>query len=221
MTRGGALAGRYEIRFGGRPCGEDRWRLEETPEGMVLTGEQVLAPPHPFPNRHEYRATLDPRWRLTGLEVLWTVGERSLRAVHAASRGTWRVRIEYQGQVREQHGDYPELCEVEYATHLFTTFMLARRDFALRGEHAFPVLRIGPPLMAVSPEQMLIRCVEVGSFAGPSGPVPAKRYVVSLPPRGEEEGYTFWADADGFVLESYEGLDLGRPWMRLTELRRG
>ena len=27
-------------------------------------------------------------------------------------------------------------------------------------------------------------------------------------------------DEDGFVLESFEGLDLSRPWMRLVELRR-
>ena len=52
-------------------------------------------------------------------------------------------------------------------------------------------------------------------------PVKAARYVVSMPPRGEDEGYTFWADEDGFVLESYEGLDLSRPWMTLMELQRG
>ena len=130
------------------------------------------------------------------------------------------MRFEYQGQVREQQGDFPPFAEVEYGTHLFNTIILARRRFALDGEHEFPVLRIGPPYMAVSPERMLYRCVEVGTFAGPSGPVTAKRYVVSLPPRPEDEGYTFWADEDGFVLESYEGLDTARPWMRLIECRR-
>jgi hypothetical protein len=159
--------------------------------------------------------------RVTGLEVLWNVGPRLLRATHAADGPRWRARIDYEGQTREQEGDYPDACEVEYATHLFTTFILARRDFALGGEHEFPVLRIGPPLMAVSPERMLYRCVERGVFAGPAGGVGARRYVASLPPRGEDEGYTFWADDDGFVLESYEGLDLSRPWMRLVELRRG
>ena len=64
--------------------------------------------------------------------------------------------------------------------------------------------------------------------SGPGAGRPAKVYArsgaeftVSLPPRDEEEGYTFWADEDGFVLESYEGLDQSRPWMRLIELRRG
>ena len=28
-------------------------------------------------------------------------------------------------------------------------------------------------------------------------------------------------DEDGFVLESYEGLDPSRPWMRLTAIERG
>jgi hypothetical protein len=83
------------------------------------------------------------------------------------------------------------------------------------------VLRIGPPWMAVTPDRMRIRCVERGTREQPWGAVAARRYVLSLPPRPEEEGYTFWADEDGMVLESYEGLDLSRPWMRLMELTRG
>jgi len=213
-------SGRYAIFFNGRECGEERWRLESTADGWIATGEQVTVAPHPFPNRHEYRATLTREWRLRGLDILWTVGDRRLVSTHRAEGGTWRVEIDYGGQVREQQGDYPDFCEVEYATHLFNAFVLARRDFQLGGEHEFPVLRIGPPLMAVSPERMLYRCVEVGTFESPRGPVKAKRYVVSLPPRPEEEGYTFWADDEGFVLESYEGLDRSRPWMRLIEYRR-
>jgi hypothetical protein len=215
------LAGRYQIFSAGRECGEDRWRIAASSGGFVLTGEQTTWAPHPFPNRQEYRATLTPGWRLTGLEVLWTVAERTLRAVHEASAGTWRVRIEAQGQTREQQGDYPDVSEVEFGMHLFHAFVLARRDFALGGEHEFPALRIGPPIMAVTPERMLYRCVEVGTFAGPSGPVAAKRYLVCTPPRPESEGYTFWADEDGFVLESYEGADPVLPWMRLIELTRG
>jgi hypothetical protein len=88
------------------------------------------------------------------------------------------------------------------------------------GEHEFPVLRVGPPLMAVTPDRMLYRCVEKGRFAAPSGEVPASRYVVSQPPRGEDDGYAFWADETGIVLESYDGLDPSRLWMRLVELRR-
>jgi hypothetical protein len=218
---GVTAAGRYRIYSSGRECGEERWELHVVPDGYVVVGEQVTVPPHPVSSRHEYRATLTREWRLTGLEILWSVGERRLRATHLAQDRTWRVRIEYGGQVKEQEGDFPDFCEVEYGTHLFNAFILARRDFALGGEHEFPVLRIGPPWMAVSPERMLYRCVEVGTFETPRGPVPAKRYVVSLPPHPEAEGYTFWADEDGFVLESYEGVETSRPWMRLVEFHRG
>jgi len=215
------LAGRYRIFHEEREVGEERWRLSpDEGGGVVLTGEQVVEPPHPFPHRHEFRATVDAGGRVRGVEILWTVGGRELRALHGAEGARWRVRIEYQGEVREQQGDYPEFCEVDYATPLFQAFILARRDFALGGEHEFPVLRIGPPWMAVSPETMKLRCVEIGTFDAAHGSVRAKRYVASLPPASEEEGYTFWADDDGFVLESYEGLNASRPWMRLVEFQR-
>jgi len=213
--------GRYAIFFGGHECGEERWTIEEHADGVTVTGEQVMVAPHPFPNHNAYRVTLGSNWRPTGLEVQWTVGDRLLTALHRAENEHWRVRIEYQGHVKEQEGDYPEFCEVEFVTHLFNAFVLARRDFQLDGEHEFPVLRIGPPYMAVTPERMKYRCVEVGTFPTPVGPVKAKRYVVSVPPAGEAEGYTFWADESGIVLESYEGLDLSRPWMRLVEYTRG
>jgi hypothetical protein len=214
------VLGRYQIFAAGRECGEDRWEIRPIDGGYVLVGEQTTIPPHPFPNRQEYRATLTEAWRLTGLEIVWTVGERHLRAIHAADQGMWRVRIEHDGSVREQQGDFPEFCEIEYATHLFHAFVLARRDFAVGGEHEFPALRIGPPIMAVTPERLLYRCAEIGSFAGPSGPVRAKRYVVSQPEQPGDPGYTFWADEDGFVLESYEGAEPTNPWMRLVELER-
>lgn len=216
-----ALTGRYALLHDGMECGSDRWRIEARGDGLLVSGEQEMVPPHPFPNRHEYRATLTRDWRITGLEVLWTVGPRHLRAIHAADGPMWRVRIEYGGQVREQEGDFPAWCEVDYATHLFNTLILARRDFPVGGEHEFPVLRVGPPLMAVTPDRMLYRCVEKGRFASPSGPVAASRYVVSLPAHGDEEAYTFWADDAGIVLESYDGLDRSRPWMRLVECARG
>jgi len=217
---GGAAEGRYRIFFAGRECGEERWELIRGPEGHVVRGEHVLVQPHPLPSRQEYRATLTNEWRITGLEILWTVGQRSLRATHAADRGTWRVRIEHQGHVREQEGDFPDFCEVDYGTPLFNAFVLARRDFGLGGEHEFPALRIGPPHMAVTPGRVLYRCVETGSFETPLGTVRAKRYAVLLPEHPEEEGYSFWADAEGFVLESYEGLEPSRPWMTLVEFRR-
>jgi hypothetical protein len=217
----GVLAsGRYLILHEGRECGEERWELSRTAEGLVVTGAQELVRPHPFPSRQEWRATLTEAWRLTGLEILWTVGERLLRATHAAGGGRWRARIEYGGQVREQEGDYPDACEVEFGTLLANAFILAR-GVPPAGEHEFPVLRIGPPWMAVTPERMRYRRVEEGVFESPAGPVRARRYVVSLPPRPEAEGYSFWADEDGFVLESYEGPDPTRSWMRLVEYRRG
>ena len=214
-------AGRYRIHSGGSVCGEESWRVVLDGDRYVVSGEQIVDAPHPFPSRQEWRATLTREWRLTGLEIHWHVGPRRLAAVHEAADGRWRVRIEAEGHVREQHGDFPDFAEVEYGTPLFNTFILARRDFQQGGEHEFPVLRIGPPLMAVQPERMLYRCVEQGVVITPRGPVDAKRYVVSLPPAPEHEGYTFWADADGFVLESYEGHDPSRPWMKLVEFARG
>jgi hypothetical protein len=225
MTDPGAAgmvaAGRYLILQAGRECGEERWEVRRTANGFVATGAQELIPPHPTPSRQEWRATLTAQWRLTDLEILWTVGAHVLRATHRAQGGRWHARIERGGDVREQEGDFPEFAEVEYGTHLSSLFILARRDLQPGGVHEFPVLRIGPPWMAVTPERMLYRCVEVGTFATAAGPVRARRYVVSLPPRPEAEGYTFWADEDGFVLESYEGLDTQRSWMRLVEYRRG
>jgi hypothetical protein len=219
---GTAISGRYRIFFAGHECGEERWRIEATDDGgAVVTGEQVIELPHPFPNRQEYRVVVDEAWRPTALDLRWTVGDRVVVSTHRAESARWRVRIETGGAVREQEGDFPEFAEVEIPSMISNVFLLARRDFAEGGEHEFPVLRIGPPLMAVSPERMLVRCVEKGTFDTPLGPVRASRYVVSLPPRGEDEGYAFWADDDGFVLESYEGLDRSRPWMRLVELTKG
>jgi hypothetical protein len=213
-------SGRYVAFHQGVECGGERWRIERRPEGLVASGEQEIGPPHPFPSRHEYRATLTPEWRLTGLEIRWQVGDRVLEAMHHAEGGIWRARIEYQGQVKEQRGDFPDSCEVDFATHLFSSFLLLRRDFALGGEHEFPALRIGPPFMAVSPERMRVRCVEIGVRPTPLGSRPAKRYVVSLPEAPVREGYTFWADEQGWVIESFDDLGQSRPWMRLVELAR-
>ncbi len=214
------VSGRYALFSGGAECGEERWELAGSADGYVVTGVQELTAPHPFPNRQEYRVTLSRSWRPTGIEILWHVKDRTLAAYHRADGATWRVQIDYSGQRKEQEGDYPEFCEVEYGTHLLNTVILARRDFQVGGEHEFPVLRIGPPYMAVSPERMLYRCVEQGEYRAPCGTVTAKRYVVTVPPQPEAEGYAFWADEDGFVLESYEGDDPSRTWMRLVELNR-
>lgn len=214
-------AGRYAIFANGVECGEERWALEAAGDGLIVTGMQETAAPHPFPSRLEYRVTLTPGWRVTGMELRWTVGPREIRALHHAESERWRARIEYGGESRSQEGDYPAVCEVEIPSHVSAMFVLAHRAFQLEGEHEFPVLRIGPPLMAVSPERMKLRCVAAGTIMSPRGPVAAKRYVASLPPRGEDEGWTFWADEDGLVLESFEGPEPGRPWMRLVELTEG
>ncbi len=220
VSTGRRVSGRYRIFFHGVECGEERWRLEPSPDGLVASGAQEILAPHPLPNRHEYRATLGPDGRLTGLEIHWSVGAQRLLATHRAEAGVWRVRIEFGGHVKEQQGDYPEFCEVDYATHLMSWFVLARRDFALGGEHEFPVLRIGPPYMAVSPERMRMRCVEAGFVETPFGRREAKRYVVSLPPQPESDGYSFWADPDGVVLESHDDPGGQRTWMQLMELER-
>lgn len=211
--------GRYAIFHSGVECGEERWQVEVAPEGVIVTGVQEMVAPHPFPNRQEWRAAFDDDWRPAGLEVVWTVGPRGLRAVHARDGARWRVRVDSGGTVREQEGDFPGPCEVEFTTPLFVSAILARRDFAPGGEHEFPVLRVGPPWMAVTPERMLLRCAERGVYAAPWGAVPAKRYVLSLPPRPESEGYGFWADENDLVLESFEGPGPGATWMKLVELR--
>ncbi len=213
-------SGRYAVFHSGAPCGEDAWQVEHAGDVLIVTGVQELAAPFPFPNRQEYRVTLSPAWRPLALEIAWHVGARTLVARHAADGARWRVRIQADGQVREQEGDFPDACEVEFTTPLFVQFMLARRDFQVGGEHEFPVLRIGPPYMAVSPERMLLRCVERGVFDSPRGPVAAKRYAVSLPPRGEDEGYTLWADEHDVVLATFEGAEPRTPWMTLVEHRR-
>jgi hypothetical protein len=220
LTTERVASGRYVVFANGRECGGERWEIARTRDGFTITGEQHTEPPHPFPNRQQYRAQLTPDWRPVGLDVIWDVGDRRLVAMHRADAERWRVRIDYGGQTREQEGDFPNVCEVDYTTHLFSTVILARRDFQVGGEHEFPVLRIGPPLMAVTPERMVVRCDERGMRPTPAGETKAKRYVAYLPSEGEAEGFTFWADEDGFVLESYEGHDRTRPWMRLVEFMK-
>jgi hypothetical protein len=214
-----AIVGRYALFHAGIECGEERWRMEAGASGWVLTGAQELQAPHPMPNRQEYRAVFTSEGRPASLEIRWYVGPRVLAAMHHADGAMWRVRIEYGDQLKEQQGDFPLGCEVDYGTHLFDTMILARRDFQIGGEHEFPALRIGPPWMAVTPDRMVYRCVEQARIMTALGPADAKRYVVSLPSQDASDGYSFWADDDGIVLESYEGDDPGRPWMRLVELR--
>ncbi len=212
-------SGRYLVLHAERECGEERWELRAAGEGFVLTGEQELFAPHPRPLRQEWRATLSRRGRLTGLEVRWS-RPRVLRARHAVEGGRWHARIEYGGQVREQDGEFSDACEVEYGTRVASLFVLARREFRLGTEHEFPVLRIGPAWQTVTTEQMRYRLAEEGVRETPIGPVQGRRFVVSLPASTAAEGWTIWTDDAGFVLESYEGPDTSRSWMRLVEYGR-
>jgi len=209
-------AGRYAVFSAGVECGEERWSIDRGPEGYIISGAQEMVRPHPLPGRQEYRVTLSEQWRVTGVEIRWRVGERELLATHRAEADRWRVRIEYDGQIKEQEGDFPPVCEVDFGTHLFSTILLARRDFAVGGEHEFTALRIGPPYMAVLPERMLYRCVEASIRPTPAGPRPARRYMVGVPARGEP-GFSFWSDERGIVLESFQGPESDDPWMRLVD----
>ena len=215
------VAGRYAIFHAGRECGEERWRIESAGEGFVAWGEHLTEAPHPLPNRQEFRVALSERWRVTAVEILWEVGPRTLRATHAADGERWRVRVEYQGEVKEQEGDYPAFCEINHPSHLFDTFTLSRLGFEAGSEHECPVLLIGPPWMAVAPDRQRVRCLETRELETAFGRMRAKRYALSHPPRSEDEGYSFWADEHDVVLESCEGLDAARPWMKLVEYRRG
>ena len=104
-----AARGRYVIHFAGVEVGDERWSVEHAGDdrGAVAMGEQVLESPHPLPGRLEWRATLSPLGRVTGVELRWHVGERTVHAEHAAEGDLWRARIDYAGHRREQEGDYP------------------------------------------------------------------------------------------------------------------
>jgi hypothetical protein len=213
-------SGRYAIFHDARECGEERFEIQHAGDQLVASIVHELRAPHPLPNRQAYRVALSTTWRPLGLDVQWSVGQRVLNASHLAQDGRWLVRIAYQDQTRDQEGDFPEGCEVEIASPLALRLILARRDFQFGGEHEFPVLRIGPPLMAVTPERMRLTCVERGERPAPWGIVAAKRYVATWPPREAAEGYGFWASEDDWVLEAFEGAEPGRPWMKLIEMKR-
>ena len=216
-----AARGRYAIHFAGRECGEERWSVARAADGAhVATGEQHLLAPHPFPSRQEYRATLSPLGRVTGLEVRWTIGARTLVARHAADGDLWRVRLEVDGQVREQEGDYPTFCEVLYGTHVFHTFALRRYVLAPGATHEFPALVIGPPFMAVEPGRQRLRCTAEEERATPFGPRRARRIELGDAGGSLEPPFAMWVDEHDVVLESLEGVEPAAPWMRLVEYER-
>jgi hypothetical protein len=214
-------SGRYAIHVMGQPCGEERWMLERTAHGAVATGEQVLGPPCPVPGTTRWSATLDGEGRVTGVEIEWRVGERALRATHAAKGERWAVRIETDGHVREQEGDYPPRVHVVLGSHLFHAFVFAKLALAPGAEHVVAALSIGPPWMAVEPTHLHVRCTDAGTLETPFGPVAARRIEVADHARGPADAFTAWIGDDDFVLASREGPDDRDPWMTLVDRSGG
>jgi hypothetical protein len=220
VTPSSRVTGRYAIHFAGRPCGEERWAIERSDEGEVATGEQVTQAPFPFPSTLEWRATLTREARLAGLELRWRVGERLVSATHGSDGATWRVRIEAQGHVREQEGDYPARAHVVLGAHMFHTFAFRSLVLEPGAEHEFPMLAIGPPWMAVDPGRLLVRCTEARTLETPMGPLAARRVEVFDPARGRAEAFAAWIDPHDIVLASHEGEGDAQPWMTLVEYHR-
>jgi hypothetical protein len=211
--------GTYQLFHHGQACGEERWRIGEGPDELVAEGEQRWDAPFPYPNSQRYRVVLSPDWRVLALDLDWLVGERALHAEHRADGENWRASIRYEDQTKTQEGNYPYSAEVDFGSHLFNTFTLLRRGLGPGTDEEFPVLKIGPPFMAVVPERQRYLFVESGPIETPAGRFEAWRWQLTNPERPGDEGYTFWSDARGMVLESYEGPAPGRVWMRLTEYR--
>jgi hypothetical protein len=212
--------GRYAIHFNGQPCGHETFEITRTPAGEIAVGEQITTAPFPFPSRQQYRAATDIDGRVISLEVRWTVGERTVHAMHAADGGMWRATIDYQNHRREQEGDYPTRCQIAYGSHVLHTFMLRRLALAPGAEHEFAALLIGPPYMAVEPGHQHVRCTAEETRDGLHGPVKARRIEIFDPARGPTEAYAMWIDSHDIVLESYEGLQPTAPWMTLVEYAR-
>jgi hypothetical protein len=218
MTR----RGRYELLFAGAVCGEERFEVLPAPDGgSVVMSEQTLEAPHPLAGTLRHRTTVDAAQRVSAVEVDWLVGTRALHARHRAEGGTWHVRIEYAGHVREQEGDYPPQCQVLFASPLFQSLVFRHYVLAPGAEHEFVALLIGPPYMAVEPGKQRLRCTGAGERDTPLGRVAARRIEV-LDPSGAEPPVTVWIDADDQVIESRDGLAEDSPLLlRLAEWSRG
>ena len=217
----GKFAGVYRVHFGGQPCGEERWTLARTAAGEIATGEQDLRAPFPFPSTLRWRATVDPRGHVTSVDVDWQVGERRVRSEHLAQGERWTVRIESDGQVRQQEGDYPSQAVVVLGSHVFHTFVFRRLVLEPGADHVVLALTIGPPWMAVEPSRLHVTCTDVGTVETPLGPREARRIDVHDEERGPSDAFTAWIDAEDRVLLSREGPDDQHPWMTLVEYERG
>lgn len=213
-------AGRYALFAGGIECGGEEWRIDLREPGFVAVAEQVTSPPHPFPSRQEWRATLSEEWRVESLEIVWSVGDRRVLARHAASGGRWHVRIDYAGHVREQQGDYPAACEIGFASPLFSTFALRHYVVEPGAMHAYPALFVGPPYMAVEPGHEQLRCDEASELETAFGRVRARRVVSTRTPGDESAETTLWIDEHDIVLEAYDGPGRMHPWTKLLEYHR-
>jgi hypothetical protein len=215
-----ALAeGAYEVFHQGQPCGGERWRIVRSAGRLAAAGEIVMRAPFPYPSAQRYQVSLTADWRVLGLEIDWKVGLKELLAVHRAEGDRWKGRVTYDEQTREQEGNYPHGAEVDYGSPLFTTFTLLRRGFGPGTDEEFPVLSIGPPFMAVTPDRQRYRFAERGEVATPAGRFAAWRWLLTHPERPGDAGRTFWTDTRGVVVESYEDDAPGRVWMRLVEYR--
>lgn len=212
--------GRYELFADGVACGEERWRIEAREgDAAEASGEQETRAPHPFPSLTSWRAALSPLRRVTAIEIDWRVGDRRLRASHAAAGDLWRVRVEHQGHTREQEGDCPSFCEILFGSHVFLSLALQRYVWAPGAAHEFPAIVIGPPWMAAEPGKQRVRCTAAMDRDTPFGPRRARRLEVqdlgsSAPP------FVVWASEDDLVLESFEDEAERQPWMRLVEWER-
>ena len=211
--------GVYRLHHEGAPSGSERWRLARSAQGWLAEGEQEWTAPFPYPNTQRWRAVLSKGWRVLALDVEWMVGERRLRATHRAEGEQWTGRVEVAGEGREQQGNYPYSAQVEFGSPLFDTFTLLGRGFGPGTDEEYPLLSIGPPMMAVTPGRQRCRFLERGEVEGPSGPLEAWRWRITRPDRDPAESYSFWSDREGIVLQSFER-EGEKPWMRLVEYER-
>ena len=212
--------GLYRLHHGGAPSGTERWRIARAAEGWLAEGEQVWEAPFPYPNTQRYRVALSPQWRVMALDVEWVVRERVLRATHRVQDELWTGRVEVDGEAREQQGNYPYSAQVEFGSPLFNTFTLLGRGFGPGTDEEYPLLTIGPPMMAVTPGRQRCRFLERAERDTPAGRVEAWRWRITRPDQDSTTDYTFWSDREGIVLESSEHQDSDTPWMRLVEYRR-
>jgi hypothetical protein len=214
-------SGRYAIFHGGEEVGEERWSVTPAIDGgAVARGDQVLLSPHPLPSMLEWRARLSPLGRVTAIEASWKVGERAVRAEHAADGDLWRARILYGGHTREQEGDFPAFAEVLIGSHVLHTVMFHRYVLAPGAEHEFPTLVIGPPWFAAEPGRQKLTCTAKGERQASGVRHTARRIEVS-DPHGAVAPFAAWIDEHDVVIESYEDTHGDAPWMRLVEYKRG